>query len=101
MGPKVNDAIFISTESSTFTLISPRLAARSRLDQGFRDDCIFGGRRTNNLGLKQETLAPVSQTAYNGISQTVNRMRTFLSSTTEIKRSVCWRPFELPAQLPR
>ena len=68
---KIIDATFISTASSHFTLFAPWLAARSRWEHGFRDDCIFGGRRTKTLGIKEETLTPVSQTASNGISQTV------------------------------
>ena len=65
------------------------MAAMSRLGHSFRDDCMFGGRRTNTFGLKQEALAPVQQTASNGIPQTVTRTKTFLSSTTEFKHSVC------------
>ena len=75
--------------------------ARNRSEHGFRDDCNFGGRRTITLGLEQETFAPVSQRTSYGISQTVTRTKTLLSSSTEFKHSVCWGLFEFPAQLPR
>ena len=67
------------------------MAAKSRLDHGFKDDCNFVGRRTNTLGLKEETLAPVSRTASNGIAQAVTPTKALLSSTTEYKHSVCLR----------
>ena len=65
----VNDAILNSNVTSLFTLILPWLAAKSHLEHGFTNDSIFGERRSNAFELRQETPAPVSKMASNGISQ--------------------------------
>ena len=74
------------------------MAATCRLAQVFRDNCNFGGRRTNTLRLKQETLAPVSQTASNGISQSLTHTETVLSSNTDFKHSIHWTLSQFPVQ---